>query len=265
VLGCAIVLLLAHGFVVERYVITAAAATVMALLQAHLVAPMSGFTIGERLADTMLGAVLAWALSYVLPVWERRSLPQAIARALQALRDFTGSALRTDADCMVAQRLARRRAYDALDVLATALERSAVEPARVRPPERELALLLDRGHRLMAHLSLIRLMLTQRGAELDRPEAAAALDAAKRALTAALTLDSSGDLPPSTLGAPAQDMLPVEPPARDVLPWLLWRASGLRAHCLGRFVALRHRRALTEGEERIARRRGCGREHGDLG
>ena len=124
---------------------------------------------------------------------------------------------------MVAQLLARRRAYDALGVLATALERSAVEPARVRPPERELALLLDRGHRLMAHLSLIRLMLTQRGAELDRPEAAAALDAAKRALTAALTLDSSADLPPSTLGAPAEDMLPVEPPARDVLPWLLWR------------------------------------------
>ncbi|MBL8540607.1 MAG: FUSC family protein, partial [Betaproteobacteria bacterium] len=105
VLGCLLVLLLshvsspdllmltfvvaagvAHGFVVERYLITAVAATVMALLQAHLVAPAIGFPIGERLADTMLGALLAWAFSYVLPFWERRGLPQAIARALHALQ-----------------------------------------------------------------------------------------------------------------------------------------------------------------------------------
>lgn len=269
VLGCLIVLLLAyvpsadalmlvfliaigfaHGFVVERYLVTAVAATVMALLQAHLVDPGSGFAVAERLGDTFLGALLAWGFSFVLPFWERRSLPQAIVRALQALQDYARHALRTDAGCAVVQRLARRQAYDALGVLVTALQRSAAEPARVRPPVRELAMLLDHGQRLMAHLSMVRLMLTRRSAELDRPEATAALQTADAALNAALVPPGSAATGPAGANAPVLERLPAEPPRQDPLPWLLWRLQ-LTVHD-GSEAARAARSALTLLAERSA-------------
>jgi uncharacterized membrane protein YccC len=87
----------------------------------------------------VLGAALAWAFSFVLPSWERRALPRAITRALQALGAYAASSLAAGAGDPVAQRLARRQAYDSLDAVATSLTRSAAEPASVRPPEREVA------------------------------------------------------------------------------------------------------------------------------
>ena len=152
VLGCAVVLALshltatpalgwvflaavgiAHAFVAQRYGLTATAATatattVMALLQSHLVDPPGGFAIAERLADTVLGAALAWGFSYVLPWWERRRLPRAIARVLTELYSYASHVLDAEPGDAVEQRLARRRAYDTLSALAAAVQRSAVEP-----------------------------------------------------------------------------------------------------------------------------------------
>ena len=171
---------MAHSFVSVRYVLTASAATVMALLQSHLVDPGSGFAVAERLADTLLGALLAWGFSYVLPSWERRSLPEAIRRALAALQQYARHTLTAGAELAVEQRLARRRAYDALGAIAAAVQRSAAEPKRVQLPLREVLGLLDQAHRLMAHLSMLRLMLARLGEPPAGPlgEALAAVDAA---------------------------------------------------------------------------------------
>jgi len=236
---------LAHSFAVERYLVTAVAATVMALLQAHLAQPGSGFPVAERVADTVLGALLAWGFSYVLPSWERRNLPQTVARGLQALQDYARYSLQSlDAAGAVAQRLARRQAYDALAALATTLQRSVAEPASVRPPVQELALLLDHGQRLMAHLSVLRLMLARSSAELDRPEAVAALQAASKALDAALVASPSSPAveTPGTPG-PGLERLPDEPPTQALLPWLLWRLQ-VTVHD-GRVTGLAASRALA--------------------
>ena len=83
----------AHAFALQRYWVTATAATVMALLQAHLVNPGGGLAIGERIADTLLGAALAWAFCYVLPAWERRRLPLAVDRVLRDLDGYARHAL----------------------------------------------------------------------------------------------------------------------------------------------------------------------------
>jgi uncharacterized membrane protein YccC len=238
-LGCVLVLLLArvpalqplaflvavgvaHSFITVRYLITAIAATVMALLQAYLVDPAGGYAIGERVADTLLGAALAWAFSYVLPSWERRSLPRTVAHALAALRAYAGHAVQGTAQAGVAQRLARLQAYDALTSIAAALQRSAAEPQRVRLPLDELTRLLDHAHRLMAHLSAIRMTRVRRAETLEAASAQAALEATHQALQSRLQPPGEGPLPapPPAVGLHA---LPLLPPADEPTPWLLRR------------------------------------------
>ncbi len=228
---------LAHGFALERYLVTASAATVMALLQQHLAQPAAGFAIGERLADTLLGALLAWAFCFVLPAWERRLLPLTLARARRALAAYAHSILGAEAGSASAQRLARRQAYEALGALGAMLQRAGAEPARVRLPLRELAELLDHGHRLMAHLSMLRLMLSRRREALDAAALRQALDEADAALQRALLEAPQGPVEPSRLA-----LLPERSPAEDPQPWLLRRLH----------VAVQDARRLAAAAERAA-------------
>lgn len=183
----------AHAFVLRRYWLTACAATVMALLQAHAVDPAAGFSVAERVADTLLGAALAWAFSYVLPSWERRQLPAAVRNAMTAIDDYARHALRLPPADAVEPRLARRRAYDALQALAGTVQRSAAEPRSQQVPVAAVATLLDLGQRLMALLSVVRLILVRGGDRLHAADSQQALRDTLDALHAALD--------PATLGA----------------------------------------------------------------
>jgi uncharacterized membrane protein YccC len=213
----------AHAFLTVRYWVTASAATVMGLLQSHLVDPHLGFAIGERVADTVLGALLAWAFSYVLPAWERRGLARAIARTLTALDTYAARALQwaPDAPAVLAQRLARREVYEALGALAAAAQRSQAEPERVRLPLAECAALLDHGHRLMAQLSVVRATLARRSAELPAQAATEAIEQALLALRRGLQSPApvaAGSAERSAIDGLAA--LPLQPPQHGRLPWL---------------------------------------------
>lgn len=210
----------AHAFVNVRYLLTAAAGTVMALLQARLVAPTGAIAVVERLLDTVFGALLAWAFSYVLPSWERRTLPAGIRRAIDALRSYSESVLSDSEVRLPAPRILRQRAYDALEGVAAALHRSAAEPKRVQPPARELISALDHGQRLMAHLSSIRTLLFRRGARLPAEAAIAALASTRRSIQQQLVERE----PSQPFAAPPLDFqLPRAPAAIDPLPWLMRR------------------------------------------
>jgi uncharacterized membrane protein YccC len=210
----------AHAFVMQRYWLTATSATVMALLQSHMVNPRGGFSIAERVADTLLGALLAWSFSFVLPSWERRALPGAIARVLRDLRDYATHALRLQPGDAVELRLARRRAYDTLGSLADALQRSSVEPKSVRLPVREVATLLDHGECLMAHLSMVRLILAELNAEADAPLVDSALAEAHLALSACLDLQAPAVRRDKGISPEALALLPAQPPEHNLIPWL---------------------------------------------
>lgn len=229
----------AHAFAMRRYWLAATAATVMALLQAHLVDPSASLPVAERAADTVLGALLAWGFSYVLPSWERRRLPQALMRALRNLEHYASQTLAGTGDrIFIEQRLARRRAYESLNELGTLLQRSAAEPRSVRIPDAHLALLLDHAQRFMAHLSMVRLTLTRRAADLTDGTVMPLLSETRQALADCFALRHATPGHAAATGDELQS-LPAESPDEDIHPWLHRRlgllvseSHGIRAAAL---------------------------------
>lgn len=220
---------LAHSFAIARYLVTATAATVMALVQAHLADPAGGFDTQERLADTVLGALLAWAFCYVLPAWERRGTQHLVTRLLRSLDALAGEVLRWPeaATTTLALRLARREVYVTLGALAAAAQRSGAEPERVRLPLHVCASLLMHSHTLLAHLTSVRLLLATRSGELARDTAQAALQQAGAALHRQLDPAGVADSDDAGLTTPSLDAatlaaraLPVQPAEQVLLPWL---------------------------------------------
>jgi uncharacterized membrane protein YccC len=227
---------IAHSFVTARYLVTAAAASVMALMQAHMAAPdAQSFGVFERIADTVMGAALAWAFSYVWPWWERRGIARLNARVLKSLRTLTSEVMRLPDPARpdLKLRLARREVYEAVGAIAAVAQRTGAEPERVQVPMYALAEMLTRCHVLMAQLVAVRLLLARRGAQLERAVAQKALADACLALHHALDNPTMDGPPPAgaagapmALGAavPSEDVdhtaLPTALPDSAVLPWL---------------------------------------------
>ena len=220
----------AHAFLNRRYWLTATAATVMALLQAHAVDPAAGFALGERAADTVLGALLAWGFSYVLPSWERRRLPAALRSLLKDLNGYASQTLRSPGEDAVESRLARRRAYDALGNLAAALQRSRAEPKGVQLPLVAVTGLLDHAQRLMAELSVLRLILARSADAAQSVIWSQLVRDARTSLGASFDLDLPTTAPSQGNEQPdieALHVLPTEAPDADLLPWLRHRLRAL--------------------------------------
>ena len=182
---------IAHAFALRRYLYTSIAATVSGLLQAHLL--LAGlqptFAVGERLADTLIGALLAWAFSYVLPSWERNQIPGLVRRSLQAQSQHALQALALLATSQKSDldwRLARREAFDSLSALTLATQRSLAEPRKVRPLLEPLEHLQARSYQLLAQLTAIKSMLLLRRSQLDLAVAEPALANAAKCIAAEL-------------------------------------------------------------------------------
>ncbi|MEF7613507.1 FUSC family protein [Aquincola sp. MAHUQ-54] len=246
VLGCLLVLLLslvhapllsslvflvaagtAHAFVNVRYLVTATAATVMALVQAHLADPSGGFGVGERLADTVLGALLAWGFSYVLPAWERRGLGRLVDRVQASLRALVREALRwpEPGERDVALRLARREVYEAIGGIAASAQRTRAEPQSVQVPLYAMATLLTQCHVLLAQLAAVRTMLTRRADRLDRAASEEALRTAAADIDRLLdAADPQSAAPEPQSGDTVQGVgelrLPPLTVNEPLLPWL---------------------------------------------
>jgi len=222
----------AHAFAVKRYLVTAVAATVLALLQAHLLnADLSpAFGAFERIADTFIGVGLAWAFCYVLPAWERTQIPALIARTLEAQARHAHLSLElgqlTDVDNRpeLQWRLARREAYDSLSALVMAAQRSLSEPRAVRPPLEPLSRLLAHSYQLLAQLTAVKTMLLMRRGHLDVQRLTAPLQAAITDIDAVLSRDllHAGD-PEAPRAASTEPLALPDPFGVEVTPWLLRR------------------------------------------
>lgn len=183
---------IAHAYLGVRYSVTAAAAAVMAVLQAHLLFPFGGFSIAERLGDTLFGALIGWAASYTLPNWEKRHLAADVRSAVDAIRTYAAEALRTEVTSLTLPRYARQRAYDASRLISAATARSLVEPAAVRVPIAEISALVSAANVVMSHISSLRLTLTLHSQETpSTPLANALLEAAQKINDALQVKDGS--------------------------------------------------------------------------
>jgi uncharacterized membrane protein YccC len=148
----------AHGFAQVRYLVAATAATVLALIQGHLLHTAGEFALFERLADTLIGTLIAWAFSYVLPAWERRQLPALLKRLRNAQLQHAKVALGSVelASANADWRLARREVQDCLTAIANAADRARAEPLGVQPPLDLLERVQLRSYRLLAQLGGVR-------------------------------------------------------------------------------------------------------------
>lgn len=195
----------AHAYVVRRYVVTAVAGSVLALILADMLyagssSPLLAFA--ERVGDTLLGAGIAWLFSYVLPSWERHGMAPLVRRVCQAMARHAAQSLTLAAQAEItgqpelAWRLARREAYDALSALVQASGRALVEPRSVRPPLAALEKLQADGYKLLGQLSAIQSMLLLRRDQLQIAAITEPLTGAVATINAVLDLDQpSGSLP----------------------------------------------------------------------
>ncbi len=245
----------AHAFAVRRYLMTAIAASVMGLIQAHLLHAGSDatFALVERVVDTVLGAGIAWAFSYVLPSWERGQLERLVRRVLRALSEHARQSLGTaqmetiDTESELTWRLARREVYDALTALIQASGRALVEPRAVQPPVARLEQLQGHSYQLLGQLSAIKSLMLLRRERIQMEVVGEPLAMAAARIEQALNLDAV-NLPGECglervdldLSLPAVPETLPDPYLQNASPWLLRRlplsealAERVRADALG--------------------------------
>lgn len=229
---------ISHAFAVRRYLVTVIAATLLALLQAHLLSTAASpiFEVAERVADTLVGVAIAWAFSYVLPSWERTLIPALVRRTLLAQSTHARAALglgqldAIDNEAELGWRLARREVYDSLSALVQATQRSLSEPRAVHPPLAALERLAASSYQLLAQLTAAKTMLMLRRERLDTDQIRPALRSteeliATRLINAAAATpgtdptDPTDACPPLASGPAALS----DPLAHDLSPWLVRR------------------------------------------
>lgn len=191
-IGTALAAGMANGFVQVRYLIAATSATVLALIQGHLLHTAGEFAPWERLADTLIGTALAWAFSDVLPAWERCQLPVLLARLRTAQLQHAQAALTgTESPSASAHRaLARREVLDCLAAIALAAQRARSEPCEVRPSLELIEQVQLRSERLLAQFDDLRMGQDQLPTEPD-PNAAPMFAPLARSTAALPPLPSS--------------------------------------------------------------------------
>lgn len=233
---------LAHGFVLINYRITAASGAVLALVQGHLFATTAHPAVldaAERIGDTLIGAALAWAFSYVLPAWERQRLPALARRLVKAQRHYAHHALRWhQPDSVMAERsLARREVYDVVWLLSQSLQSMRKEPDYARRGMPAIETLLIHSNRLVSHLAAIKGLLTVRQADLNATEIEPLLRTAEARIQARLSTRHDAVAAQAASGTPTAGPAPdastdpvhehsAEPAphdAADLLAWLAWR------------------------------------------
>ncbi len=168
-----------HAYGLVAYRVTAIGASISSLLLLHFVDPLVHPQFFERIVDTMIGAGLSWAFSYLLPNWERHDLPRTVAGLLEADAGFAEAALVRGATGQ-RYRLARKTALDSVAQLSGAIRRLADEPNANRRALAALGELLAANYLLASDLSSMPVLFKLRAQELEPAAADTAIAATRQ-------------------------------------------------------------------------------------
>lgn len=175
--------ILGYGLIQVNYTLAAMFNTLFVLLAFHFLMPGSNTMVGERLADTVVGCVLALSCSYILPSWERSSLNTLAQVLLQANQAFLRSGLvfaqtcrhgiqggqppleQNEADTQ--WRLCRKTVHIAFSNFSSAFYRMMDEPVRRQRHVPEFNRLMIQHHTLAAQIAAIIPALTKLDTEPD--------------------------------------------------------------------------------------------------
>ena len=162
-LGVFISLAFARTFITLNYRFTALFASVNALLLVALLEPGSQFLITQRLQDTLIGAALAWAFSFVLPRWEANDLRRQVEALQRATLGYAQAVLDPVHVSDLNYRRERKRIQDALAAVGGLHARMLEEPRQHQRMRRELAAFIAHSDLLSAHLATLRVLRAQHG------------------------------------------------------------------------------------------------------
>jgi uncharacterized membrane protein YccC len=139
----------------------------------NILVPSSHAAIGERLIDTVLGALIASAFSYVLPSWEYRALPrllnavlQASQKYIQASRDMLEGKVNDD----FFYRIGRKGFMDSLSLLISSLVCMMDEPLSKQHAVREINRFVVQNYLVAAHIAAMRVLLRRHADGLPREQ-----------------------------------------------------------------------------------------------
>jgi uncharacterized membrane protein YccC len=192
-----------HAYGQVAYRITAIGASISSLLLLHFVAPLVHPQFFERIVDTLIGAGLSWAFSYLLPRWESEDLPKTVRGLLEADAGFADAALSL-APVNQSYRLARKKAVDAVAQLSGAIRRLADEPNVNRRALAALGELLGANYLLASDLSSMPVLVKLRAHELDGEMARVAIAQARERVVTMLRPDGPDH---GELATPQRDSL----------------------------------------------------------
>jgi len=180
----AVACILGYSLIPTHFMAAAAFQTLTMVLAFQILSPSSGFIIGERLFDTLLGCIVAGLCSYVLPWWEANFMASLARALLRANQRFFHTGLRyakaeqtlqaQDAqsenrlaaqverdEALLAWQLARKNSHVAFSNFAAAFYRMANEPISQQQKMPELNHLLMQNHVLALQISAAVPLLAQ--------------------------------------------------------------------------------------------------------
>ncbi|CAN5151557.1 FUSC family membrane protein [soil metagenome] len=196
---------IAHAFALVTFRYTAIAASIMALLNLHLLDPSGTFVIAERVIDTAIGAFIAWLFSFVLPSCEYRDIPRQVTALLKVEAAYARAVLSHSLDDLP-YRVARKALLDQVTQLAASAKRMLAEPQNRHRAARELNAFITLNYLFGAHIAALQVLMKRRGADIQWNKVERALELTKARIEQVLNRTA----PPkaAAAGAAAPDMLP---------------------------------------------------------